>query len=199
MPVGMNYVILDDEVLRKKAIEDPKMFLEGHPWPLLIDEAQYAPELFPYIKINVDNEKKRGMYWLTGLQQFKLMKNVTESLAGRVGIVKLNTLTYSEIKGNLNKVPFNPLNFSKSDKINVNELFEFIFKGGMPELYDITNMNRNNFFEGYINTYLARDLKEQLDIKDVFEFKRFMVAVASRNGEQLNYSSIVEFPITNIT
>ena len=71
--------------------------MEEHPWPVLIDEVQYAPELFPYIKIKVDEEQKRGMYWLTGSQQFKLMKNVNESLAGRVGIVNLNSFTYSEI------------------------------------------------------------------------------------------------------
>ncbi len=101
MPKNMNYVTLDDTVLRSRARENPKMFLDEHPWPLLIDEVQYAPELFPYIKIIVDNEKKKGMFWLTGSQQFKLMKNVTESLAGRVGIIRLNSFTYSEI--NLDK------------------------------------------------------------------------------------------------
>jgi len=83
MPKNMNYITLDDITLREFAKKDSKLFLEEHPWPLLIDEAQYAPELFPYIKIKVDEEKKRGMYWLTGSQQFKLMKNVTESLADR--------------------------------------------------------------------------------------------------------------------
>lgn len=200
IPNDMNYVTLDDEVLRKKAQTDPKMFLEEHKWPLLIDEAQYAPELFPYIKINVDKEKKRGMYWLTGSQQFKLMKNVKESLAGRVGLVRLNSFTYSEVKGNTDKIVFNPLEFKKSEKIDVNDLFEFIFNGGMPELYDIKNMRRNNFFDAYINTYLSRDIKEQIGITDVNQFKRFMVAVASRNGEQLNYSSISnELGITDKT
>lgn len=190
MKENMNYVTLDDKVLRDRAKEDPKMFLEEHPWPLLIDEAQYAPELFPYIKINVDKEKKRGMYWLTGSQQFKLMKNVTESLAGRVGIVRLNSFTYSEIKENHNKVPFSPFEFTKSEKIDVNEVFELIFKGGMPELYDIENMNRNNFYDGYINTYLIRDVKEQVEVKDIHNFKNFIYSVASRNGEQLNYTAI---------
>lgn len=92
LPEGMNYVTLDDKVMRELAKNDPKLFLEENPWPILIDEAQYAPELFPYIKIKVDEENLRGMYWLTGSQQFKLMKNVKESLAGRVGIVKLNSL-----------------------------------------------------------------------------------------------------------
>ena len=97
MPENMNYVTLDDENLRTMAQEDPKLFLEEYKAPLLIDEVQYAPNLFSYIKIKVDNENKPGMYWLTGSQQFKLMKNVQESLAGRVGIVRLNSFTYSEI------------------------------------------------------------------------------------------------------
>ena len=190
MPKDMNYVTLDDIVLRNHAKADPKMFLEEHPYPLLIDEAQYAPELFPYIKINVDKEKRRGMYWLTGSQQFKLMQNVTESLAGRVGIVRLNSLTYSEINGNTKKIPFSPLEFTKSKKIDVNEIFELIFKGGMPELYDIENMNRNNFYDGYINTYIIRDVKEQVEVKDIYNFKNFIYSVASKNGEQLNYTAI---------
>ena len=199
-PKNMEYVSLDDEVLRKQAQEDPKLFLSMHPAPLLIDEVQYAPQLFPYIKINVDNEKKRGMYWLTGSQQFKLMKNVTESLAGRVGIVNLNSLSYSEVIGNENKLPFDPFNFYKVSEININELYEHIFKGGMPELYNIKGMNKTNFFEGYINTYLARDVKEQSNVSDLLEFKKFMIALASRNGEQLNYSSISkELGITDKT
>ena len=106
MPEGMNYVSLDDETLREQARDNPKLFLEENPWPLLIDEAQYAPQLFPYIKMVVDSENKRGMYWLTGSQQFNLMKNVQESLAGRVGIVKLNSLTYAEINKNEEKKIF---------------------------------------------------------------------------------------------
>lgn len=200
MPKNMNYITLDDITLREFAKKDSKLFLEEHPWPLLIDEAQYAPELFPYIKIKVDEEKKRGMYWLTGSQQFKLMKNVTESLAGRVGIIKLNSFTYSEINNNSKKNVFNPENIKKSKTIPVQEVFETIFKGGMPELYDIENMDRKTFFAGYIDTYLSRDLKEQIEPKDISQFKRFLIALASRNGEQLNYSAISnEIGITDKT
>ena len=200
MPNDMNYVTLDDKVLRENARKDPKLFLEEHPWPLLIDEVQYAPELFPYIKMKVDEENKRGMYWLTGSQQFTLMKNVQESLAGRVGIVNLNSFTYSEINGNKNKVVFKPTEFYPSEEINVNDLFELIYNGGMPELYNIEGIKRNIFFDGYINTYLDRDVKEQLNISDLVEFKKLMVAVASLNGEQLNYYKIAsELGITDKT
>ena len=191
LPNGMNYITLDDEVLREQARNNPKMFLKEHPWPILIDEAQYAPQLFPYIKMIVDKENKRGMYWLTGSQQIKLMKNVQESLAGRVGIVKLNSLTYSEITKNEHKIPFEPDNLKKSSNIiEVNELYEKIFKGGMPELYNISEMDKNDFFYSYVETYLSKDVKEQLDILDRETFKNFMVSVASRNAEQLNYSNI---------
>ncbi len=200
MPDDMNYVTLDDKVLRDNARKDPKMFLEEHRWPLLIDEVQYAPELFPYIKMKVDEENKRGMYWLTGSQQFTLMKNVQESLAGRVGIVNLNSFTYSEINGNKDKMIFKPTEFYPSKEINVNDLFELIFNGGMPELYNIEGIKRNIFFDGYINTYLDRDVKEQLNISDLVEFKKLMVAVASLNGEQLNYYKIAsELGITDKT
>lgn len=201
MPSDMTYVTLDDIVLREQAKTNPKLFLQEHPWPLLIDEVQYAPELFPYIKIIVDKEKKRGMYWLTGSQQIKLMKNVQESLAGRVGIVKLNSLTYSEIVMNEDKKVFSPDNIVKSSNIiNINELYEKIFRGGMPELYDIPNMNKDDFFYSYVETYLSKDVKEQLDILDVNTFKNFMVSVATKNGEQLNYSNIAsEIGITDKT
>lgn len=201
LPEGMNYVTLDDEILRDQARNNPKTFLQEHPWPLLIDEVQYAPQLFPYIKMNVDKYNERGMYWLTGSQQIKLMKNIQESLAGRVGIVKLNSFTYSEIVGNEEKDLFDPVNFKKTDEmINVNDLYERIFQGGMPELYDVPNLKKRDYFNAYVETYLSKDVKEQLDIVDMPTFKKFMVSVASRNGEQLNYSNIAnEIGITDKT
>ena len=191
-PDNMEYVTLDDEILRNQAINDPKLFLEEHPAPLLIDEAQYAPNLFSYIKINVDKEQKNGMYWLTGSQQFHLMKNVSESLAGRVGIVNLNSFTYSEINRNESKVLFEPTDLQKSDKIDVNRLFEIIYKGGMPELYKNEKINREIYFQGYIDTYITRDVRQLTEIGNSASFKKFIVSVASRTGEQLNYSSLAQ-------
>ncbi len=200
LPQDMNYVTLDDEALRKQAKENPALFLEEHPWPLLIDEVQYAPELFPYIKIKVDEEGKRGMYWLTGSQQFYLMKNVSESLAGRVGIVRLNSLTYAELLGNEKRELFNPGNYKKTSPIDVNKLFEVIYKGGMPELNDIKGMKERNFFDAYVETYISRDVVGILDIKDKELFKKFMINIACRCGEQINYNSIAkEMQITDKT
>lgn len=189
-PENMGYVTLDDKVLRKQAQDDPKLFLEEHPAPLFIDEAQYAPDLFSYIKINVDNSKTKGQYWITGSQQFNLMKNASESLAGRVGIVNLNSFTYSEIVKNENKDLFNPDKLKKAAKIEVNDLFEIIFKGGMPEFYDNPKIDRNLYFQNYINTYIEKDVRELIEIGKLEEFKKFMVSIASRIGEQLNYSDI---------
>ncbi len=189
-PKNMGYVTLDDKILRKQAQDDPKLFLEEHPAPLFIDEAQYAPDLFSYIKINVDNSKAKGQYWITGSQQFNLMKNASESLAGRVGIVNLNSFTYSEIVKNENKDLFNPDKLKKAAKIEVNDLFEIIFKGGMPEFYDNPKIDRNLYFQNYINTYIEKDVRELIEIGKLEEFKKFMVSIASRIGEQLNYSDI---------
>ena len=189
-PDNIEYVTLDDEVLRKQARKDPKLFLEEHPAPLLIDEAQYAPNLFSYIKIEVDKDDKNGMYWLTGSQQFHLMKNVSESLAGRVGIVNLNSFTYSEIQKNNSKALFDPLHLKKSEKIDVNHLFESIYKGGMPALYKDNQINSSIYFQAYIDTYISRDVRELTEVGNIDSFKKFIVSVASRTGEQLNYSAL---------
>lgn len=189
-PKNMEYITLDDEVLRTQAQEDPKLFLEEHPAPLLIDEVQYAPRLFSYIKINVDKEKKNGMYWLTGSQQFHLMNNVSESLAGRVGIINLNSFTYSEIKKVKNKKLFDPVEIKNISKINVNSIFEIIFKGGMPRLYTEKEMSLPLYFQGYIDTYISRDVKMLTQVGNEFSFRKFIVSVASKTGEQLNYTTL---------
>lgn len=189
-PDDMEYITLDDEVLRNLARSDPKLFLEEHQPPLFIDEAQYAPELFPYIKINVDKSNKNGLYWLTGSQQFHLMNNVSESLAGRVGIVNLNSFTYKEINRVDDNTLFNPNELCDSPKINVNDVFEVIFKGGMPGLYVNDKLFRDDYFNSYIDTYISRDVRNLSQIGDELAFRRFLVSVASRVGEQLNYTSL---------
>ena len=190
MPENMTKISLDDEILRKDAQENPKVFLDSYPTPLFIDEVQYAPELFPYIKMKVDKDKTRGQYWLSGSQLFDLMKNVTESLAGRAGIVKMNSFTYSEIMRNTKKEVFDPDNLKQHEYIDVNEIFERIFNGGMPELYDIEDMDRNDFYYSYINTYIEKDIKKIKNIGNIEAFKKFMRDVAIRTGTTLKYSDI---------
>lgn len=200
MPEAMTKVTLDDEVLRRMAKEDPKQFIETYKKPLFIDEVQYAPELFPYIKMEVDKDKDRGQYWLSGSQAFELMKGVTESLAGRAGILKMNSFTYNEIVQNNNIELFDLENLKPKDFIDVNKVFELIFNGGMPELYDIPEMDRNDYYNSYINTYIERDIKNIKDIENVETFRKFMRAVAIRTGTTLNYSNIAnEVGITDKT
>ena len=190
MPENMTKISLDDEVLKKEAQENPKIFLDSYPTPLFIDEVQYAPQLFPYIKMKVDKDKTRGQYWLSGSQLFDLMQNVTESLAGRAGIVRMNSFTYAEIKQNNKKEPFNPDNLKEAKYIDVNEIFERIFNGGMPELYDIKEMSRNDFYYSYIETYIEKDIKQIKNILNIEGFKKFMRDIAIRTGTTLNYSDI---------
>lgn len=200
-PDNMEYITLDDEVLREQAKSDPKLFLEEHPAPLLIDEVQYAPNLFSYIKINVDKENKNGMYWLTGSQQFHLMKNVRESLAGRVGIINLNSFMYSEIVKNEKKELFDPAKLNEykiMPKIDVNKLYEIIFKGGMPTLYMEKDMSRDIYFNSYLDTYISRDVKELTEIGNELSFRKFIVSVASRTGEQLNYTALANDALISV-
>lgn len=192
MPANMTRVSLDDEALRREAKENPKIFLETYRPPLFIDEVQYAPELFPYIKMKVDAEDKTGMYWLSGSQAFSLMKGVSESLAGRAGIVEMNSFTYSEIRRAIKgKTPFDPESIvATKDNIDVNEVYERIFVGGMPELYRLKNLDREEFFNSYLNTFIEKDVRRIKDIGSLEDFRRFMKDLAIRNGKPLNYSAI---------
>lgn len=173
MPSDMKYLSLDDEVIRNSAINDPKGFLEENPGRLFIDEVQYAPNLFSYLKLKVDESNEKGRYWLTGSQQFHLMKNVSESLAGRVGIINLNSFTYSEINNNFNKEIFLPENIKEGENIPINELFKKIFYGGMPDLVLNNNISKDAYFESYINTYIERDVRSLSQIGNELLFRKF--------------------------
>ena len=201
---NMNYVTLDDLDARNLALSDPKYFLEQYSYPLLIDEIQYAPNLLPYIKMIVDDEKfkalknnteVKSLFWLTGSQQFKVMKDVSESLAGRVGVLNLYSLSNSEIKG-YEGLLFTP----KLDELKKNEnivhcdskeIFERIYNGGMPSIATGA-IERNNYFSSYINTYIERDVKQLLNVGKTIEFYNFMQYIAVRTAQELNYSTIAK-------
>ena len=169
---NMNYVTLDDLDARNLALSDPKYFLEQYSYPLLIDEIQYAPNLLPYIKMIVDDEKfkalknnaeVKSLFWLTGSQQFKVMKDVSESLAGRVGVLNLYSLSNCEIN-NYDSTLFIPKieELKKKENIvhcNTKEIFERIYNCGMPSIATGA-IERNNYFSSYINTYIERDVKQ---------------------------------------
>lgn len=175
------------------AKEDPKLFLEKYSYPLLIDEIQYAPELFSYIKINVDNNNKNGMYWLAGSQQFSLMKNLSESLAGRVGILNLQGLSQRE-KYNLPiSEPFIPTNQyvekQKNIKMDIHKLYSIIWKGSFPRYFSDPEIDWDTFYYSYVQTYIERDIREMTNVNEIL-FLKFITILASRTGQELNYASI---------
>ena len=188
-------VSLDNPILRQSAKEDPEKFLQTYFPPVLIDEVQYAPELFPYIKIIVDKKKKNGQFWLTGSQNFTMMKNVTESLAGRAAIIRMNNLSRSEIQ---NEQIF-PIDFdikklierNKSKKdINANEIFENIFRGFYPKVWIEKDIDIKLFYNSYIDTYITRDLRNLKNIENESSFINFLKIVACRTATNVNYETL---------
>ncbi|MCT4612311.1 MAG: ATP-binding protein [Clostridia bacterium] len=189
-----NYVTLDNPMIRELAKNDPGLFLESYPPPIIIDEIQYAPELLAYIKIYVDEKKEKGNFWLTGSQMFHLMKNVSESLAGRVGIINMLGFSTSEI----NKVAGSKYITNIDDlreknkrykKMDVKQVFERIYKGSMPALYEI-DQDIESYYSSYLNTYIQRDIKELAQVGNELDFMKFMVACAARTSQMLNLADI---------
>lgn len=185
------YVTLDDPQIRALAKSDPALFFQRFKLPLLIDEVQYAPELFSYLKMIVDKEKKTGMFWLTGSQQFHLMKNISESLAGRVAILDLQGLSQCEKFNKPFRPPFLPTDkLEKIEELDLKSVYEIILKGSYPALYAQENIDRKLFYSSYLRTYLERDVRDLLNISDEQKFVTFLKVVAARTGQLLNYTDI---------
>jgi len=193
-PKDRNYVSLDTLEERDLAKQDPRRFLERYRPPLLIDEIQYAPELFPYIKAIVDKEKKKGMYWITGSQQFNLMANVSESLAGRIGILNLQGFSQAEKDNMPDTIPFLPLekNLSIKEKTNtgIKEIFHRIWKGSYPALFNSSDKDWKLFYDSYMQTYIERDVKQIIKVSNELLFVNFMRVLAARTSQLLNYATI---------
>jgi len=189
------YVTLDDPLMRELAKNEPALFLQKFRAPVLIDEIQYAPELFPYIKMHVDAERIPGRYWLTGSQMFSVMKGVSESLAGRVGIVPLLALSLDELSGNPLAGPFSldpawlERKIGQSPPLDVQSLYERIFIGGMPYMQNPL-AERKTFFASYISTYIQRDIRDLRQVADEMTFYSFLTVVAARTGQLLNYADL---------
>lgn len=189
------YVTLDDPDVRYLAKTDPALFMQRYTPPVLIDEIQYAPELFPYIKMSVDSSKKIGEYWITGSQAFHMMKNVSESLAGRVGIINLLGLSDAEIYGYESK-PFDTnekyliSRLNDVSPIGLNELYERIFRGSMPQLYADEVLDRETYYRSYVNTYLQRDIRDLTQVADEMQFYNFMIAAAAHTSKPLIYEEL---------
>lgn len=194
LPEGMTYVTLDDERILSRAQEDPTGFLEELGVPLCIDEVQYEPRLLRAIKMKVDVSGEPGQYWLTGSQRFHLMKGVSESLAGRVGLVELYSLSQSEVAGQGSSAePFSPEEIRKrigAPVCDITELYARIWRGGYPRLFRYADTTQEDYFSAYLSTYIMRDVRALTQVGDTAAFLRFMRSVAARSGQQLVYADL---------
>lgn len=193
------YVTLDDANARRLATNDPALFFETYGYPLLIDEFQRVPSMLLEMKRIVDEkalsgEDNNGMFWLTGSEKFKMMQNVSESLAGRVAVFDMAGLSTAEKEGRQGNV-FHPdieslkVCYSQSIPKNVHDIYNLIFRGGMPKL-NTTDLDRDRFYMDYVNTYLERDVKELSQVGKLNEFYDFLVYMAARTAQELKYSEI---------
>ena len=186
-----SYATLDDPMLRALAREEPALFLQRFTAPVLIDEIQYAPQLLPYIKMAVDNEPQAGKFWLTGSQQFHLMKGVSESLAGRVGVVNLLGFSQRELFDTPSAEPFLPIpevmkQRAESRQLLLPELYRKIWLGSFPALHQENPVDHHLFYSSYVQTYLQRDVRDLANVGDESAFLRFLRSCAARTGQMLN-------------
>ncbi len=182
------YVTLDDRSIRNLAINNPEEFFNIYKPPIIIDEIQYAPTLMSYIKIICDNTNEKGLFWLTGSQKIELMKGVSETLAGRMGVLEMNSFSYRE----LTKSKYLPVSFddlTPKEVITKQVILKNILDGGMPG-FVLTDIKREYYFKSYINLYLERDIRELKQIEDLNAFYTFLVSIASRVGQLINYSKV---------
>ena len=193
--IERKYVTLDDPDVRFLAKREPALFLQRYSPPVLIDEIQYATELLPYIKMSVDKSKNKGEFWITGSQVFRLMKNVSESLAGRVGIVNLLGLSDAEIYQEPSE-PFQPDAANLMKRLSVrsskslNEIYSRIFRGSMPELYADKNVDWETYYRSYVDTYLQRDIRDLAQVADEMQFYNFMTVVAAHTSKPVVYEEL---------
>ncbi|MDR2588703.1 MAG: ATP-binding protein [Spirochaetales bacterium] len=187
------YVTLDNPLDVTLAKEEPEFFFETHPAPVLIDEVQYAPELFRYVKMLVDTSKKKGLVWMTGSQQYNLMAGLTESLAGRVAVLDLLgfSLYEREGKGAMHK-PFLPPNRPAGvlKKRSLAATYKIIWEGSYPEVAGSSREEWFLFYDSYLRTYLERDIRQLINIENEAAFLKFLSCAAARTAQELNLTDM---------
>ncbi|CAL4869632.1 putative protein (plasmid) [Asticcacaulis sp. MM231] len=194
---GRSYVSLDDLDQRTLAQTDPALFLQLHKPPLIIDEVQYAPQLFSVIKSLVDQTQTRGQYWLTGSQKFHLMHGISETLAGRIAILDLIGLSQAERDDRAaDQAPFTPTRGwleaarTKTSSSAVMDVYRTIWTGSFPAIALNPDMPRDIFYSSYIQTYIQRDVRDLTRVGNEIAFARFLRAVAARTGQLINYADM---------
>lgn len=189
------YVSLDNPAIRESAISAPELFFQRFTPPLILDEIQYAPQLFPYIKMIVDERKENGLFWLTGSQVFEMMRNVQESLAGRVSLLRLFGFSQAEKEGRVVS-PFPP---DKDELIKSSQgvrgkspeqVFQSIWQGSMPRVFTQPDMDVENYYASYLQTYLERDVRLITNIADEGQFVRFIRLIAAISAQELNMAAL---------
>jgi len=168
------YISLDDPVEAARATRSPEQFLRERQGPLILDEIQYAPELFLHLKIAVDRDRRPGRFLLTGSQNFGLMAGVSESLAGRAAVFTLPSLSMAEVSPNP----------------SIPQTDAFLWRSGFPELWQRPDLDRELWLGSYITTYLERDVRQVLNVGDLRDFSRFLRATAMRSGQLLSYADL---------
>jgi len=190
------YITLDDPLLLATAVEQSGTFFKDNPPPVFIDEIQYAPNLFSHIKIMIDRDKKKGQFFMSGSQQFHMMKNVSESLAGRLGLLTLLGLSMREKQGVSISEPFLPIDDyfavrrQNLKDLSYDDVWYNIHRGSMPELYVNKDFDWQMFYGAYVKTYIERDVRELTQVGDEVKFLRFMTVAASQIGQLLNLASL---------
>ena len=190
------YITFDDPFIEEQAIQNAGMFMALNQPPVTFDEVQRIPDLFRYIKIECDKRDEYGLYCLSGSQPFRLMQNVSESLSGRISIIELAGLSLREIQGDTFDQPFLPsmdyvMERQKTARQPEN-IWQIIHRGSFPELYQNPELDWQQFYASYIKTYLERDVRELSAVQNLDVFRRFMVAVAARTGQMVNYANIAD-------
>ncbi len=199
---GYEYITFDNPVLLQQAEDDPELFFLSHSPKLILDEIQYAPGLFPHLKMKIDSmrlsamkdqKKDECLFLLSGSQAYHLMQNISESLAGRLAILPLLGISYREQKNVSCTLPFAPsekyLTARGKESVDIDNLWHMIHRGFMPKLVSSQD-NWDTFYSSYVSTYIERDVNQLTMVSDRGDFVRFMVAVAARSGELLNYENI---------
>ena len=196
---NINYVALNRPLVRESAKENPSMFFDTYKPPVIVDEIQKAAELFDYIKDIVDENKIRGQFYLTGSQSLKLMKNVSDSLAGRAGVIRMMGLSMREIAGSSYRAPFLPSkkhldSIGNKSEMESDLIVSLIHKGSFPELHETPGDLHDwlDFYSSYLQTYIEKDIKDVLNIQDESAFIKFVKSAASLTGQMLNLTTMAE-------
>lgn len=188
-------ITFDDPFMEDQAKNNPEMFMMLNEPPVFLDEIQYVPSLFRYIKMTCDKSDEKGQFFLSGSQPFKLMDMVSDSMAGRIAVIELAPLSLREIMGSSFTGPFLPtLEYVKERNVNAQNpgnIWNIIHRGGYPGLQD-SSVDWSMYFASYIKTYLERDVRELAAVQDLDAFRKFMIACAARTGQMLNYSNIAD-------